>query len=101
MNDIMRIEIRRLRAEDIETISRIESESFTTPWSAKDFRDLLARDYCMYLVALADGEIAGCCGLTNICQEGNIDNVVVAERSGYSFIRETGFCVRRDTPGVL
>ncbi len=80
MNDIMRIEIRRLRAEDIETISRIESESFTTPWSAKDFRDLLARDYCMYLVALADGEIAGCCGLTNICQEGNIDNVVVAER---------------------
>lgn len=80
MNDIMRIEIRILRAEDIETISRIESESFTTPWSAKDFRDLLARDYCMYLVALADGEIAGCCGLTNICQEGNIDNVVVAER---------------------
>ncbi|MDE7046332.1 MAG: ribosomal protein S18-alanine N-acetyltransferase, partial [Acetatifactor sp.] len=32
------------------------------------------------LVALADGEVAGCCGMTNICQEGNIDNVVVAER---------------------
>ena len=74
------IEIRELREEDIESLSIIESESFSMPWSPKDFRDLLTRDYCVYLVALADGEVAGCCGMTNICQEGNIDNVVVAER---------------------
>jgi len=76
----MNIEIRKLREEDIEPLSFIESESFSMPWSPKDFRDLLTRDYCMYLTALADGEVAGCCGMTNICQEGNIDNVVVAER---------------------
>lgn len=61
-------------------MSRIEAESFSMPWSPKDFQDLLTRDYCIYLTALADGEVAGCCGMTNLCQEGNIDNVVVAER---------------------
>lgn len=76
----MKIEIRKLCEEDIEPLSRIESESFSMPWSPRDFRELLSRDYCMYLVALADGEVAGCCGMTMICGEGNIDNVVVAER---------------------
>ncbi|MCM1305122.1 MAG: ribosomal protein S18-alanine N-acetyltransferase [Lachnospiraceae bacterium] len=74
------IEIRQLQEADIEPLSRIESESFSMPWSPQDFRDLLIRDYCIYLVALTDGEVAGCCGMTNLCQEGNIDNVVVAER---------------------
>ena len=73
------MEIRELQDEDIEALSRIESESFSIPWSANDFRDLLTRDYCMYLVAVAEGEIAGCCGMTVLCGEGNIDNVVVAK----------------------
>lgn len=80
MNGSMQIEVRELCEEHIEPLSRIESESFSMPWSPKDFRDLLSRDYCMYLVALVDGEVAGCCGMTMICGEGNIDNVVVAER---------------------
>lgn len=78
--DGIQLQIRKLQEEDIEPLSRIESESFSMPWSPRDFRDLLTRDYCIYLVALADGEVAGCCGMTNICREGNIDNVVVAER---------------------
>lgn len=80
INELLNIEIRELREEDIEALSRIESESFSMPWSAKDFRDLLTREYCMYLTALAEGEVAGCCGMTKLCGEGNIDNVVVAER---------------------
>lgn len=79
-SEILRMEIRQLQEEDIEPLSRIEAESFSMPWSPQDFRDLLDRDYCIYLVALAEGEVAGCCGMTNICREGNIDNVVVAER---------------------
>lgn len=76
----MRIEIRELRDADIEPLSRIEAQSFSMPWSAQDFADLLKRDYCLYLVAEADGEVAGCAGMTDICHEGNIDNVVVAEK---------------------
>lgn len=74
----MKIAVRELREEDIEELSRIESACFSMPWSADAFRDLLFRDYCTYLVALADGRVAGCCGCTNICNEANIDNVVVA-----------------------
>ena len=72
--------IRELRETDIESLAAIEAASFSMPWSAQDFRDLLSRDYCLYVVAEIDGEVAGCAGLTNSCNEGNIDNVVVAER---------------------
>ena len=72
--------IRKLQETDIEPLSVIEAASFSMPWSAKDFADLLKHDYCVYLAAECAGEVAGCCGMTNICREGNIDNVVVAER---------------------
>ncbi len=75
----MEITIRKLQKKDIEPLSRIEAESFSMPWSPKDFADLLNRSYCTYLVAEADGQVVGSCGMTNICNEGNIDNVVVAE----------------------
>lgn len=75
----MNITIRKLREDDIEPLARIESASFSMPWSPKDFADLLSRSYCTYLVAEVDGQVVGSCGMTNICNEGNIDNVVVAE----------------------
>jgi len=78
--NIEEIEIRELQDTDIEAVSAIEAASFSMPWSPNDFRDLLSRNYCYYLVAIVDGEVAGCAGLTDICNEGNIDNVVVAEK---------------------
>lgn len=74
----MKILVRPLRDTDIEELSRIEAASFSMPWSAEDFRGLLLRDYCLYVVAEADGHIAGCAGLTDSFHEGNIDNVVTA-----------------------
>lgn len=73
------IVIRQLEERDIAPLAQIEQESFSMPWSAQDFADLLKRDYCFYLVAEVDGVLAGSCGMTTFCQEGNIDNVVVAE----------------------
>lgn len=73
------IVIRKLQKEDIEPLSAIEQDSFSMPWSAEEFENLLSRDYCYYLVALWDGQIVGGCGMTCICGEGNIDNVVVAK----------------------
>lgn len=75
----MKIEIRELREEDIGVLAEIESESFSMPWSEKDFGELLKHDYCFYLVALADEKVVGCCGYTDTLGEANIDNVVVAE----------------------
>ena len=74
----MNITIRDLQEEDVKRLSEIEAESFSMPWSEKDFRDLLSHPYCVYVVALVDGEPVGCSGFTNICDVANIDNVVVA-----------------------
>ncbi|MGN0403239.1 MAG: ribosomal protein S18-alanine N-acetyltransferase [Acetatifactor sp.] len=74
----MKITVRELCEEDIPRLTEIEAESFSMPWSEKDFRELLSRPYCMYVVALADGELVGSAGYTNICDVANIDNVVVA-----------------------
>lgn len=73
----MRIEIRKLQEADIEVLAEVEAEAFSMPWTKKDFQGLLERSYCFYLVALADGRPVGCCGYTNICNEADIDNVVV------------------------
>lgn len=74
----MEITVRKLREEDIEEISRIEAASFSMPWSAAAFRDLLTRPYCTYLTALSDGRPVGCCGYTRLGEEASVDNVVVA-----------------------
>ena len=70
--------IREMIADDVEIVSKIESEVFSMPWSAKDFLEMVEADYAYYYVAELDGEIAGCCGIRNIAGDGEITNVVVA-----------------------
>jgi len=74
------LRIREMEAGDVEAASRIESEAFSMPWSAEDFLEMVEADYAYYYVAEIDGEIAGCCGIRNICGEGEITNVVVEAR---------------------
>lgn len=72
--------IRDLEERDIEAISRIEQDSFSMPWSANAFRQLLSDSKSIYLVAEEDGIVVGSCGVSDICGEGNIDNVVVDQQ---------------------
>lgn len=74
----MTIEITDIKEEYIEDLARIESESFSMPWTAEAFRELLSIDYCTYLVALVDGVVAGSAGFRQIGTEADIDNVVTA-----------------------
>lgn len=69
--------IRELREEDIEKVSQIEAQSFSMPWSANAFRKLLEDTNSIYIVAIEDQEVVGCCGVSDVSGEGNIDNVVV------------------------
>lgn len=73
------VKIHELRKDDIEAVSAIEAKSFSMPWSAKDFEQLIEDEKSLYLVAELDGQIVGCCGVTNVSGEGNINNVVVEE----------------------
>lgn len=70
--------IREMKAADVEAVSKIESEAFSMPWSARDFLEMVEADYAYYYVAEADGNLAGCCGIRNMAGEGEITNVVVA-----------------------
>lgn len=72
------LRIREMQAADVEAASRIESEAFSMPWSARDFLEMVEADYAYYYVAELDGKIAGCCGIRNMAGEGEITNVVVA-----------------------
>ncbi len=72
--------IRELMAADADAVSKIEQETFSMPWSPRDFLEMVEADYAYYYVAEVAGEIAGCCGIRNIAGEGEITNVVVAEK---------------------
>lgn len=72
------LEFRRMLPEDIPVISRLESETFSMPWSERDFEEMIRHDNARYYVALMNGRIVGGCGLYLICGEGSITNVVIA-----------------------
>lgn len=71
------LQIRDMKASDVEAASRLESEAFSMPWSARDFLEMVEADYANYYVAELHGRIIGCCGIRNIAGEGEITNVVV------------------------
>jgi len=75
----MRIIIRRISYQDVAAVSRIEAATFSMPWSGDAFARLVDAQGALYLVAEVDGQVLGCCGMTTITGEGNINNVVVAK----------------------
>ncbi len=68
---------RRMRPEDVPFISRLEEETFSMPWSAESFLQMIEREDTEYFVAEEDGHLLGGCGLLLIAGEGNITTVAV------------------------
>ena len=71
--------VRPMQKEDVPAISKLEEEAFSMPWKPEDFLDMVDREGSLYVTALCDGKVIGCCGVTNACGDGDINNVVVAE----------------------
>ena len=81
------ITLHELTEEDVEAVSIIESETFSMPWKAKDFLEMINLDYAYYIVAKENGIPIGCCGVRNMCGDGEITNVVIRKehrRKGYA-----------------
>ncbi|MDE6212583.1 MAG: ribosomal protein S18-alanine N-acetyltransferase [Lachnospiraceae bacterium] len=68
---------REMKEEDVPFISRLEEETFSMPWSAASFLQMIEKEDARYYVAEEDGKLLGGCGLLLIAGEGNITNVVV------------------------
>lgn len=69
---------REMTAADVPFISRLEEETFSMPWSAASFLQMIEKEDTAYYVAEEDGRLLGGSGLLMIAGEGNITNVVVA-----------------------
>lgn len=73
------LRIRPMCLSDVETVSALEAQVFSMPWSRNAFTAQLADANSLYLVAEMDGVLAGYCGVVNILGEGDIYNVAVRE----------------------
>jgi [ribosomal protein S18]-alanine N-acetyltransferase len=71
------IQIRWMTMDDLEQVSEIEQNTFSMPWSKKGLEDSLKKKGSIYIVACDGDVIVGYCGLWNILNEGNINNVAV------------------------
>lgn len=69
---------RRMTPDDVPFISRLEEETFSMPWSADSFLEMISKEDARYYVAEEDGRLLGGCGVLMIAGEGNITNVVIA-----------------------
>ncbi len=55
----MRVEIRLAEEKDLTAVEKIESGSFSEPWSKPSFQQLLYDPGCLFLVAEGEGKVLG------------------------------------------
>ena len=72
---------RKMTAEDVPFISRLEEGTFSMPWSADSFLEMISKEDARYYVAEEDGRLLGGCGVLMIAGEGNITNVAIASEA--------------------
>lgn len=73
------LRIRRMSADDLDTVVGIEQDTFATPWSLKSFQSELNNVAARYLVAELDGSVIGYAGAWIILDESHITNIAIAE----------------------
>ena len=71
------ITVRKMKKEDLDRVSQIEKECFSTPWSRDSFEDMIDNPAALYMVAEDNGYIVANCGVIIAAGEGDICNVAV------------------------
>jgi [ribosomal protein S18]-alanine N-acetyltransferase len=71
--------IRPLQATDIEAVSRIDRQSFATPWSTQFYLNELVNKVAKMFVAIYQTEIVGYAGIQVVMDEGHITTLAVAK----------------------
>ncbi|MBP5309781.1 MAG: ribosomal protein S18-alanine N-acetyltransferase [Lachnospiraceae bacterium] len=66
-----------MKKEDLDRVSQIEKECFSTPWSRDAFEDMIDNEAALYMVAEDNGYIVANCGVIVAAGEGDICNVAV------------------------
>ena len=74
-----KINVRKMKKEDLVQVCEIEKANFSLPWSEKSFMESMERNDTLFLTALAGEEVAGYLGCYCIDGVGEITNVAVKE----------------------
>jgi [ribosomal protein S18]-alanine N-acetyltransferase len=75
------VRVRRMVTADVDTVVGIESDAFSSPWSAETFKSLLGRPGLELLVLEDDEEgVIGYAVLWCILDQGELANVAVTRR---------------------
>lgn len=80
MNDDIRPVFDRMTSEDLDDVARIESESFSTPWSRNAFENALHDNNYIFYVARIDKKVIGTAGLIVSFDEADVTNVAVDKK---------------------
>lgn len=71
--------VRSMCANDLERVAAIESSSFSDPWPASAFLDLMEQPYARLRVAVDQAQVVyGYCVLLRAADEGEIANIACA-----------------------
>lgn len=70
--------IRKMTAQDLDGVMRVELESFPLPWSRESYLGELSNSFASYLVCDLEGEIIGFGGIWVVFDEAHITNVAIA-----------------------
>ncbi len=85
-----RIEVSRLRPDDVDDVLIVEKLSFTIPWSRNAFvEEVTNNKFARYIIAKVNGKTVGYAGLWKVFEEGHITNVAVHpeyRRNGVGFM---------------
>ena len=72
--------IRRMTADDVDSVYAIEAATFARPWSRQDFvKEMTVNACARYLVAEIDGNVIGYAGAWIVLDEAHITNIAVAK----------------------
>jgi len=76
------ISYRKMTADDIDGVLKIEEEAFSLPWTRDAFlQEMTTNLHAYYVVAEnEDKQIVGFCGMWLVMDESHITNVAVTER---------------------
>lgn len=73
--------IRKMEVEDIDEVTRVEEETFASPWPKDIFEHELTHNaHAHYFVAVLDGEVIGFSGFWAVLDDAQITNIAISPK---------------------
>lgn len=77
LNKMINIIFDELKPEYIESLTELENECFTVPWSKELFKNDLKNSNAFYILAIANDKVVAYGGMYSVLDEADITNIAV------------------------